>query len=78
MRAAATPPPGSTAPSVTEGEIGSTAPSVSEGETEAPTTELRNEPTAVTNKEVKNGEPINENPEPPTPASPGDNAIRSR
>src|ERR1700680_5120955 len=38
MRAAATPPPGST-------PQGSTAPSVSEGETEAPKTELRNEPT---------------------------------
>jgi hypothetical protein len=45
MRAAATPPPGSTTPSV------------SEGETEAPKTELRNEPTVVTNKEVNNPEP---------------------
>jgi hypothetical protein len=78
MRATATPPPGST-------PQGSTAPSVSEGETEAPKTELRNEPTAVTNKEVNNPEPPiqaeetrNLNSEIRNPASPGDNAILSR
>jgi hypothetical protein len=56
LRAAAAPPPGSTAPSVSEGETEEPNPRT-EPDPPAPKTEMRNEPTVATTKEVSD-EPI--------------------